>query len=280
MLFDTHCHLDDESFAGEVRDVVAQARSAGVTQMLTQGTSISSSLDCIALAEEFPEVYAAVAIHPNCLMEEIPRFGDGAVFLEIFSQMAENPRVRAVGETGVDLYWHDTPIEIQKQYLALHFELARRTKLPVVIHCRDAEEPLLETARADFEKNGPVPGVIHSFSGDLTFLHACLDLGFHISYSGSVTFKNKCFDSVRETVCEVPLDRLLVETDSPYLTPMPFRGKIRRNTPEYVQHTARFLAEMRGMSEEEFFAQTTHNALKFLGIPESSPNVQDAQNVI
>lgn len=260
MLIDTHCHLDDEAFVEDVAQVVAAARDAGVKKMLTQGTSISSSLDCIALAEEFPEVYAAVAIHPNCLLEEIPAFGSGDVFLDIFTKMAENTRVRAIGETGVDLYWHDVPIEIQKKFLALHFELSRRTKLPVVVHCRDAEEALLEVARQDFEQNGPAPGVVHSFSGDAAFLKECLDLGFHISYSGSVTFKNKCFEPLRETVPLVPEDRLLVETDSPYLTPMPFRGKIKRNTPEMVLHTARFVAQLRGLSEEKLQTLTTENA--------------------
>ncbi len=262
MLIDTHCHLDDAAFAEDVARVVTAAREAGVKRMLTQGTSISSSLDCIALAEEFSEVYAAVAIHPNCLLEEIPAFGSDDVFLEIFTKMAENPRVRAIGETGVDLYWRDTPIDVQKKFLALHFELARRTKLPVVVHCRDAEEALREVAEKDFAQNGPVPGVIHSFSGNSDFLKKCLELGFHISYSGSVTFKNKCFEPLRETVPLVPEDRLLVETDSPYLTPMPFRGKIKRNTPEMVVHTARFIAQLRGVTEEKLQILTTENARK------------------
>ncbi|MBE6427615.1 MAG: TatD family deoxyribonuclease [Planctomycetaceae bacterium] len=266
MLIDTHCHLDDEAFANDVANVVAAARNAGVERMITQGTSISSSLDCIALAEEFPEVYAAIAIHPNCLMEELPALGSDDVFLDIFTKMAENPRVRAIGETGVDLYWHDTPVNIQKKFLALHFELSRRTQLPVIIHCRDAEEDLLKVARNDFDKNGPVPGVIHSFSGNTDFLKACLELDFHISYSGSVTFKNKCFDSLRGTVPLVPENRLLVETDSPYLTPMPFRGKIKRNTPEMVTHTARFIAEIRGISEENIQETTTQNTKKLFQI--------------
>lgn len=268
MLIDTHCHLDDEAFAEDVESVISQARAANVRRMLTQGTSISSSLDCIGLAERFPEVYAAVAIHPNCLMEEIPKFGSADVFFEIFTQMAANPRVRAIGETGLDLYWDDTPIEIQKKFLVLHYELARRTKLPVIIHCRDAEAPLLEVTQADFTQNGPVPGVIHSFSGDANFLTACLELGFLISYSGSITFKNKKFDPIRETVPMVPAEKLLVETDSPYLAPMPFRGKVDRNSPALVTHTARFLAELRGITESELAELTTRNAVRLFGFEE------------
>lgn len=266
MLFDTHCHLDDDAFSDDVSSVVAAAKAAGVELMLTQGTTISSSLDSIALSESFPGVYAAVAIHPNCLMEEIPQFGSVDAFLDIFTKMAENPKVRAIGETGLDLYWDDTPLEIQKKFLAAHYELARRTKLPVIIHCRDAEAPLLEVTRADFEANGPVPGVIHSFSGDSEFLAACLELGFHISYSGCVTFTNKKLDALRETVPLVPADKILVETDSPYLAPMPYRGKVKRNTPELVVHTARFLAALRCVPEEKLCEQTTENARKLFGI--------------
>ncbi len=270
MLFDTHCHLDDEAFTEDVATVVKLARNADVRWMLTQGTTIHSSLDCIELAERFPEVYAAVAIHPNCLMGEIPYFGSDSAFFEIFTKMAEEPKVRAIGETGVDLYWDDTPIEIQKKFLALHYELSRRTGLPVVVHCREAEEALLEVTCADFEKNGPTPGVIHSFSGDTTFLEACLELGFYISYSGCVTFQNKKLDALRETVTRVPAEKILVETDSPYLTPMPFRGKVKRNSPEMVQHTATFLAELRGEEVAEFCRQTTKNAGKLFGIPDAA----------
>jgi len=262
MLFDTHCHLDDEAFSEDVSSVVSAAKAAGVELMLTQGTTISSSLDSIALAEAFPGVYAAVAIHPNCLLQEIPQFGSVEAFLELFTKMAENPKVRAIGETGLDLYWDDTPLDVQKKYLAAHYELSRRTKLPVVIHCRDAEEPLLEVTRADFEKNGPTPGVIHSFSGNTEFLAACLELGFHISFSGCVTFTNKKLDALRETVPLVPEEKILVETDSPYLAPVPYRGKVKRNSPELVVHTARFLAELRGVTEEAFGEQTTRNAKK------------------
>lgn len=265
MLIDTHCHLDDEVFEDDAEQVASAARTAGVEMMLTQGTTIASSLDCITLTEKCTGVFAAVAIHPNCLMDEIPKFGSVDVFYEIFTKMAQNPCVRAIGETGLDLYWDDTPLEIQKKYLRHHYELARRTDLPIVIHCRDAEDAFLDVTRQEFSENGRVPGVIHSFSGDSDFLSECLELGFYISYSGSITFTNKKFDALRATVPRVPSDRILVETDSPYLAPVPFRGKVKRNTPALVVHTAKFAAELRQISEDELAQWTTANARRLFG---------------
>ena len=270
-LFDTHCHLDDDAFQTDAAEVVAAAQAAGVRQMLTLGVTWESSLNCIRLAETLPGVYAAVAIHPNELMRDLETWQDDAVFFERFGQLADHPRVIAIGETGLDLHWDDTPLEIQQAFLVKHLELARRTGLPVSLHCREAEDALLETVRRDFEKNGPARGILHSFSGDEAFLRACLDLGFFISYSGCVTFTNKKLASLRATVPLVPDDRILVETDSPYLTPMPFRGKIPRNTPEMVVHTAAFVAELRGTTAEAFAAQSTANANRLFLKTTTSP---------
>ena len=273
-LFDTHCHLDDEAFTEDLPEVIRAAERAGVRQMLTQGTTLKSSRTCIRLAETYASVFAAVAIHPNCILEDFPdpEAGMGA-FLPQFLPLTEHPRVRAIGETGLDEHWDDTPLEVQKAYLKLHLALARQSGLPVILHCREAESALLEVLRDDFQHQGPVPGIVHSFSGDTVFLRACLELGLHISYSGSVTFTNKKLARLRETVPQVPADKILVETDSPYLTPMPFRGKISRNSPEQVIHTAAFLAQLRGEDSEIFARQTTQNAEALFGCSASSEKV-------
>ena len=269
MLIDTHCHLDDAAFADDVPVVVENCTNSGIGKMLAPGTTRRSSEACIALAERFPNVFAGVAVHPECLLEEIQNFSSQAAaeadFFRFFEPLTRHEKVAAVGETGLDLYWKETPLEIQISFLRLHLELARRASLPIILHCRDAEQELLECVREDFSRNGTVPGVIHSFSGGLEFLHDCLDLGFYISFSGSVTFTNKKFNALRETVPAVPADRILVETDSPYLAPMPLRGRVPRNEPSFVIHTASYIALLRQTDLEEFSLQTTANAERLFG---------------
>ena len=269
MLIDTHCHLDDEAFADDLPSVVESCTNSGIVKMLTPGTTRRSSEACIALADRFPTVFAGVAVHPECLLGEIQSLGSQAVaeadFFRFFEPLTQREKVVAVGETGLDLYWKETPLEIQTAFLRLHFELARRAKLPIILHCRDAESELLEFVHEDFSRNTPIPGVIHSFSGGPDFLKACLDLGFYISYSGSVTFTNKKFRALRETVPLVPSDRILVETDSPDLAPMPLRGRVPRNEPSYVLHTATQLAQLLQMDMETFSEQTTANAERLFG---------------
>ncbi|MDO4575414.1 MAG: TatD family hydrolase [Planctomycetia bacterium] len=260
MWIDTHCHLDDDAFAADVEQAITQASQAGVEAMLTQGTTFATSRKCLELAERFPTVFAAVSVHPNCLLADFTRTASPEEFLDRFQTLATHPQTCAIGETGLDAYWDDVPLDFQKIWLEHHLTLARLTRLPVVIHCRDAELPLLETLRHDFTRNGPVPGVIHSFSGDVAFLRECIELGFYISYSGSVTYTNKKFDALRETVPQVPADKLLVETDSPYLIPMPFRGKLEKNQPALVAHTGTFLAKLRDVPVSQLAAQTTANA--------------------
>ncbi len=169
----------------------------------------------------------------------------------------------ALGETGLDRYWDYTPFPQQEDYFARHLELARRTGLPVVIHCRDAEADVVRMLRADFEKHGPVRGVMHSFTGDLQTARDCLAMGLFISFAGMVTYKNA--QPLRDVAREVPPDRLLIETDSPYLAPVPERGK--RNEPAFVAHTAALLAQVRGVAPEVLAEHTTRNARALLALP-------------
>lgn len=251
--FDTHCHLDEPAFDGDRDDVLARARAAGVVGMLTIGTTAASSASAVALANGHPDIYAAVGIQPNYVAEEKP--GDW----ERIVALSGDPRVVAIGETGLDRYWDYTPFDAQSEAFDRHLELSRTTGKPFVVHCREAEADVVAQLR-NAAASGPLRGVMHSFSGDLATAEACLDLGLFISFAGMVTFKRN--DALRAVAKAVPLDRILIETDAPYLAPMPHRGK--RNEPAYVAHTAAVLAEVHGMTPEEFARLTTENAGRFL----------------
>ena len=260
--FDTHTHLDQPEFDDDREAVVRGSRQAGVEAIVCVGISAASSRAALSLAEEHPQIYAAVGIQPNYCGEAVSGDWDRVV------AMADHPRVVAIGETGLDRYWDFTPIEVQQDYFARHIELAREKELPLVIHCRDAQTELLEAlhtaAAADPSGSGLLSGVIHSFSGDTAMAEECLALGLYISFAGMVTYKKS--DDLRDVAASVPEDRILIETDSPYLVPHPLRGKRKRNDPANVIHIARCLAERRGQSIEEFAATTTANARRlFLG---------------
>ena len=248
-VIDTHAHLDEDAFSVDRDDVVARATSDGVAAIVTIGTTADSSRRAVELARQYSDVFAAVGIQPNYTAAAQP--GDWA----IIEQLAREPRVVAIGETGLDRYWDYAPLELQQDYFARHIELARSLSLPFVVHCRDAEAEVVAQLR-ELAAAGPLSGVMHSFTGDLETMRACLELGLHISFAGMVTYKKN--DALRAVASEVPLDRLLVETDAPYLAPAPMRGK--RNEPAYVVHTARCLAEVRGMPPEELLEHTTRNA--------------------
>jgi TatD DNase family protein len=173
------------------------------------------------------------------------------------------PRVVAVGETGLDRYWDRTPFAQQEDYFARHIELARRLGKPFVIHCREAEADVVRVLRDEFEKRGPVRAVMHSFSGDRATAWACVEMGLHVSFAGMVTYKTA--QDLRDVATGVPADRLLVETDCPYLAPVPHRGK--RNEPAFVAHTAACLAEARGVPAEVLAEETTRNARELFGLP-------------
>ncbi|HMF11462.1 MAG TPA: TatD family hydrolase, partial [Gemmataceae bacterium] len=225
---DTHAHLDDEQFGTDLPQVLGRAAAAGVERVVTIATTAPSSRACVALAAAHPQLGATVGIQPNHVAQAGPTDWDEVV------RSVESPGVVGIGETGLDRYWDYTPFPQQEDYFARHLELARRKNLPVVIHCREAEADVVRMLRDDFKKHGPVKGVMHSFTGDAATAEACLAMGLHVSFAGMVTYKNA--QKLRDVAKAIPLDRLLIETDSPYLAPVPLRGK--RNEPANVVHTA------------------------------------------
>lgn len=253
-LFDTHAHLDQDDFDGDRAEVVARAARASVTHILAVGVTLASSKACLKLADASqggaPEVYAAVGIHPNYAIDAAPQDWDCVV------ELAQCERAVALGETGLDRHWDFTPFDVQQDYFARHLELSRTSGLPVVIHVRDCAEDVLELLR-DAHHYGPLRGVLHSFAADAAMAEEGLAMGLHISFAGMVTYKNA--GALRDIARTIPADRLLVETDSPYLSPEPVR-KVRRNEPGNVVHTARLLAELRDVSLQELAEQTTKNA--------------------
>jgi TatD DNase family protein len=255
-VIDTHAHLDDDRFREDLRAVLERAAAGGVARVVAIATTAPSSAQCIALAERFPALAATVGIQPNHVAEAEPGAWDEVV------RLAEHPRVVAIGETGLDRYWDHTPFSQQEDYFARHLGLARKRGLAVVIHCRDAEADMVRCLRADYDRHGPVRGVMHSFTGDTATAQACLAMGLYVSFAGMVTYKNA--QALRETAKQIPLDRLLVETDSPYLAPVPVRG--RRNEPAYVVHTLACVAGAHWVDVETMGARTTRNARALFGM--------------
>ena len=257
MLFDTHAHLDEDAFSQDVDEVIARAIASGVTSMLAVATTAESSRATIALAARVPNVFAAVGIHPNYAVQAKP--GDW----EIIEELASSPKVIAIGETGLDRYWDHTPFEVQLDYFHRQMELAKQRDLPFIVHCREAEPDVVAALR-EAAGTGSLKGIMHSFCGGRATLDAALELGMHISFAGMLTFKKNV--ELRELAKSVPLDRLLVETDAPYLAPQPQRGK--RNEPSFVRHTAECLAEIHGRKLDEMSAITTANAKRLFGLPD------------
>lgn len=249
-LIDTHAHLDDPRFAADLTAVLDRAAAAGVERVLTIGIDAATSRAAAGLAERFPALAAVVGIQPNHAAEVETGDWDEIV------RLAESPAAVAVGETGLDRYWDRCPFPVQEEYFARHLELARRLDKPAVIHCREAEADVVRMLRTAFDAHGPIRGVMHSFTGDAATAAACFDMGLHVSFAGMVTYKNA--DALRAVAKGIPADRLLVETDSPYLAPVPVRGK--RNEPAFVAHTAALLAELRGEPLDRLAEQTTRNA--------------------
>lgn len=250
-LIDTHAHLDEESFDVDREEVVARALAAGVARIVTIGTTAPTSLGAVEIAARFPEVFAAVGIQPNYASQA--KAGDW----ESIEELGKRPKVVAIGETGLDRYWDYAPFDLQIDFFQRHMRLARQLDLPFVVHCRDAEADTIEQLRRAAE-GGVLRGVMHSFSGDLSTAEACLELGLYISFAGMLTFKKS--QKLRDVAVRIPADRILVETDSPYLAPQPMRGK--RNEPANVRYTANCLADLRGVAHDEFARQTTDNAAR------------------
>jgi TatD DNase family protein len=256
---DTHAHLDLPEFDADREAVLARARQAGVGAILCPAIGAASSEAVVRLAASSPGVFAAVGIQPNYCAQAKPGDWDRIVAL------VKGPRVVALGETGLDRHWDFTPFAVQQDYFDRHLRLAQERDLPLVIHCREAEAEVLAMLRAAVLR-GPLRGVLHAFSGDRSFAEACLELGLSISFAGAVTYTNKKFASLREAGAAVPGDRLLLETDSPYLVPHPLRGRQKRNEPAHLVLTAQCLAQLRGQTPAELAAQTTANARRLFGL--------------
>lgn len=248
MLVDHHCHLDFPDFAAELDDVVARARGAGVGTLVTISTRIREFDKVRAVAERFDNVYCSVGTHPHNAHEELD------IPLERIVELSRHPKVVAIGEAGLDYYYkHSTP-EAQSEGFRRHIAAARETGLPLEIHTRDADDDTIAILEDEHAK-GAFPAVLHCFTGGRKLAMRALELGLYVSFSGVVTFKKS--EALREIARDVPLDRILVETDAPFLAPGPFRGK--RNEPAYVVRTAAAVAAIKGVSNEEIARATTDN---------------------
>lgn len=248
-LIDTHCHLDAEAFHQDLDEVILRAAAEGVSQLLTIGVTLETSQAAIVLANRHPAVSAVVGIQPNYVQSAGPSDWEQIV------DLAGHPRVVGIGETGLDRYWDYAPLELQQEYFIRHINLSRQCGKPFVVHCREAEPDVVALLTQEAAR-GPLNGVMHSFCGDIDTAGACIDLGLHISFAGMLTFRKN--QSLRDVAKTIPTDRLLVETDAPYLAPHPNRGK--RNEPAWVRLTLNCLAEVHDMSPDEMAAVTTENA--------------------
>jgi TatD DNase family protein len=248
MLVDSHCHLDYPEFAPELDDVLTRARAAGVGHFLTIGTELAAFPRVRGVAGLAADVHCTAGVHPHSAQKE-PLAGPDALL-----SYAEDPKVVAFGETGLDFYYNNSPREMQIANFRAHIAAARAADMPLVVHTRDAEDETIAILSEECDK-GVVRGVIHCFTGTARLARAMLELGFFISASGIATFKKA--DELRAVLKDVPMDRLLVETDAPFLAPLPHRGK--RNEPSFVVHTANMLAELKGVSAGAFAEATTAN---------------------
>ena len=246
MLFDTHAHMNDPAFDEDREKVLLGLKDKGVELMMNVGCCLESSRDCIAMAEKYPFVYASVGSHPDSadeVNEEV---------LEQYRVMARHPKVKAIGEIGADYYYETIPREIQLKAFRLQMELAREVGLPVIVHERNAHDDGMRVVR-EFRD---VTGVFHCYSGSAEMARQLVDMGWYIGFTGVLTFKNA--RKAVETAERIPLERIVLETDCPFMAPEPFRGK--RNDPGYLYRMAERLAEIRGISVEEVHAATTENA--------------------
>ncbi|MGB7035894.1 MAG: TatD family hydrolase [Xanthobacteraceae bacterium] len=248
MLIDSHCHLDFPDFAAELDAVVARARAAGIERMVTISTRVHRQPDLLAIAERFPDVYCSVGTHPHHADEE-----PDVTAVDLIAH-ARLPKVVAIGEAGLDYHYDNSPRAVQERGFRTHIAAARETGLPLVIHSREADDDMARILEEETGK-GAFPAVLHCFTGGHDLARRALALGHFISFTGILTFKNS--NGLRAIAAELPADRILVETDAPYLAPGKFRGK--RNEPSHVVETAKVLAETRGVSFDEIANQTTAN---------------------
>ena len=250
MYFDSHCHLTDDRFAGEAEDAATRAREAGVERFVLIASDEEDAAVALELARSL-DVWSTAGIHPHAATRTEEGFGR-------VEELVGEDRVVAVGETGLDYYYDNAPRRVQRESFERHLELAGETGKPVVVHAREADDDTIAIIRAT---EGAVTGVLHCFAGNTALFEAGIEAGWYISFSGLITFGSY---GTKDLVAATPADRLLIETDSPYLAPVPHRGK--RNEPAYVVDVARAAAELRGEPLEELAAATTRNALAFYGL--------------
>jgi len=252
MLIDTHAHLDDESFDAIRGEVVDRAQAAGVSKMICVGTTLAASEKCVRLADEYPAMYAAVGIQPNYVSQAEQGDWDSIVALA----KSGSRKIVALGETGLDRYWDYAPFDLQQDYFDRHLRLSQSLELPFIVHMRDCGDDIVAML-TEARSRGPLLGVMHSFTGEKSLAKECLELGMYISFAGMATFKKS--HDLRAVAATIPSDRILVETDAPYLSPHPKRGQ-RPNEPALMVHTAECLAKARGETIEAFAANSTKNA--------------------
>jgi TatD DNase family protein len=249
MLIDTHCHLDFPDFAEDLDATVARARAAGVGCMVTICTHLAKFPQVAAVAERYPDVLCSVGVHPHNAGEEID-FADETALIAA----SKHPRVVGIGETGLDYFYDHSPREAQQESFRRHIRVSLETRLPIIVHTRDADADIMKIMREEAGGAG-LTGLLHCFSSTRQLAEEALDFGLYLSLSGIVTFKKA--DELRAVVRDAPIDRLLVETDAPYLAPIPHRGK--RNEPAFVAQTAAVVAAAKGMSADETAQATTAN---------------------
>jgi len=248
MLVDSHCHLDFPDFAAELDEVVARARAAGIGRLVTICTRVRKHAQVLAVAEKFPEIYCSVGTHPHNAHEELD------IDAKALIALTKNPKVVAIGEVGLDYHYDNSPRDAQAQGLRQHIAAARETGLPLVIHAREADADMARILEDETGK-GTFPAVLHCFTGGRDLAFKAIELGHYVSFTGILTFKNSA--ALRDIAAALPADRILVETDAPYLAPLPYRDK--RNEPAYVVETAKVLADTCGVTADEIARQTTEN---------------------
>jgi TatD DNase family protein len=248
MLIDSHCHLDFPDFASEIDAVVARARQAGVGRIVTISTRVKKHAAVLAIAEKYPDVFCSLGTHPHNAKDE------DDVSAHDLIERAQHPKIVAIGEAGLDYHYDNSPRDLQEQSFRRHIAAARDTKLPLVIHSRACEAAMARIL-ADEMGKGAFPAILHCFTGTRDLAFKAMDFGLYISFTGILTFKRS--DELRAIAKDLPSDRILLETDAPYLAPLPYRGK--RNEPAYVVETAKVLAATRGVAPDDIAHQTTDN---------------------
>ncbi|MCK6208586.1 TatD family hydrolase [Bacillus infantis] len=254
MLFDTHVHLNAEQFEEDLEEVIGRAQAEGVSHMVVVGFDRPTITKAMELAEAYDFIFACVGWHP---VDAIDMTDEDLAWIE---ELAAHPKVVAIGEMGLDYHWDKSPKDVQKDVFRRQIRMAKKVKLPIVIHNRDATADVVEILRE--EGAGEVGGIMHCYSGSVEVAKECLDMNFYISLGGPVTFKNA--KKPKEVAEAVPLEKLLIETDCPYLAPHPYRGK--RNEPAYVKLVAEQIAELKGLAFKEVAEATTENAKRLFGI--------------